>query len=130
MDIEHAKKIINSSSLINVHYDGTPVFIQQIHEDTQMATVFPLNQMTHKQVVDLKELTETKTLMHNGGVSMNKQRAKEISQAPDMKHVTYNGEQVYIQHVNKERNTARIHSLDDPENEFDVQIESLQEEVF
>lgn len=58
---------------------------------------------------------------------MNQQRAIEISESPDMKHVTHNGQRVYIQHVNRENNTARIYSLNDPENEFEVQLESLRE---
>ncbi|CAM4090879.1 H-type small acid-soluble spore protein [Lederbergia lenta] len=58
---------------------------------------------------------------------MNKQRAEEIAQAPNLKHVTYNGKQVYIQHVNEQSNTARIYPLDDPTNEFEVQLTNLFE---
>lgn len=58
---------------------------------------------------------------------MNKRRALEIAASPDMKNVTHNGSRVYIQHVNEQNDTARIYSLDDPENEFDVQLESLRE---
>ncbi|UTR16413.1 small acid-soluble spore protein H [Salipaludibacillus sp. LMS25] len=59
---------------------------------------------------------------------MDKQRAEEIAHSPDMKHVTYNGTPIYIQHVNDATNTARIYSLDNPENEFDVQVTSLIEQ--
>ncbi|HLR75665.1 MAG TPA: small acid-soluble spore protein H [Virgibacillus sp.] len=58
---------------------------------------------------------------------MNKQRAMEISQSPVMQHVTYNGQQIYIQHVDEQTNMARIFPLDDPRNEFDVQVANLQE---
>lgn len=58
---------------------------------------------------------------------MNKQRAKEISESPVMKHVTYNGQQIYIQHVNEQTDMARVYPLDDPSHEFDVQVSSLQE---
>jgi small acid-soluble spore protein H (minor) len=58
---------------------------------------------------------------------LNRHRAEEIAQSPDMKHVTYNGQQVYIQHVHEQSNTARIFPLDQPENEFDVQLENLLE---
>jgi len=58
---------------------------------------------------------------------MNKYRAKEISQSPIMKHVTFNGQQVYIQHVDEQTEVAHIYPLDDPENEFSVQISQLKE---
>lgn len=58
MDIQRAKEIINSRSLINVHYHGVPVFIQQVHEEDRTATVFPLNEMAHQQVVDIEGLYE------------------------------------------------------------------------
>lgn len=51
----------------------------------------------------------------------------EISQSPVMQHVTYNGQQIYIQHVDEQTNMARIFPLDDPRNEFDVQVANLQE---
>ncbi|MFA1819259.1 H-type small acid-soluble spore protein [Virgibacillus oceani] len=58
---------------------------------------------------------------------MDRHRAEEIAQSPDMKHVTYNGQQIYIQHVHEQSNSARIFSLEQPEREFDVQLESLME---
>lgn len=58
---------------------------------------------------------------------MNKQRAEEIAQSPDLKQVTYNGQMVYIQHVEGQSNTARIYILDDPTNEFEVQLTNLFE---
>ncbi|MEH7123161.1 H-type small acid-soluble spore protein [Bacillus sp. JJ1773] len=57
---------------------------------------------------------------------MNKQRAKQISESPEMHKVTYNGKQVYIQHVNED-DTARIYPLDDPANEQDVSLSQLKE---
>ncbi|MEK3889393.1 small acid-soluble spore protein H [Bacillus sp. FSL K6-3431] len=59
---------------------------------------------------------------------MNKQRAGEIALSPDLKKVTYNGQRVYIQHVNEQSDTARIYPLDDPTNEFEVQLTNLFEE--
>lgn len=45
-----------------------------------------------------------------------------------MKDVSYNGQPIYIQHV-KENQTARIFAMDDPENEFNVQLASLFEKL-
>ena len=57
---------------------------------------------------------------------MDKLRAKQISESPEIHKVTFNGKQVYIQHVN-ENDTARIYPLDDPSNEMDVSLSQLQE---
>ncbi|WP_010531366.1 H-type small acid-soluble spore protein [Lentibacillus jeotgali] len=57
---------------------------------------------------------------------MNRQRADEIAQSPEMKDVTYNGNQVYIQHVN-DSHTARVFALNNPEIEFDAQLAKLNE---
>ncbi|MFD1039305.1 H-type small acid-soluble spore protein [Virgibacillus byunsanensis] len=59
---------------------------------------------------------------------MHRQRAEEIAQSADMKNVTYNGQSIYIQRVNERNDTARIFSLDDPQNEFEVQLATLNEE--
>ncbi|MBS4177805.1 H-type small acid-soluble spore protein [Lederbergia citrea] len=58
---------------------------------------------------------------------MNRLRAEEIAQSPDLQHVTYNGIPIYIQRVNEENETARVFALNDPQNEFDVQLTSLHE---
>ncbi|MDQ0256965.1 small acid-soluble spore protein H (minor) [Evansella vedderi] len=59
---------------------------------------------------------------------MNVQRAKEIAQSPDMKDVKYNGQRVYIQHVDDQNATARVYPLEDPQNEQEVQVDNLIEE--
>lgn len=59
---------------------------------------------------------------------MQRMRAMEIAESPTMKHVTYNGKQVYIQQVNENR-TARIFPLDDPQNELEVQLTNLYEQL-
>lgn len=61
------------------------------------------------------------------GFPLNKRRALEIAKSPTMENVTHNGNEIYIQHVDEENHTARVHPLDEPENKFDVQLESLHE---
>jgi small acid-soluble spore protein H (minor) len=63
----------------------------------------------------------------NGGSQMNIQRAQEIAESPVMANVTYQGTQVYIQHVDHERETARIYPLNNRQNEQDVPLNSLIE---
>jgi len=59
---------------------------------------------------------------------MNSQRAKQISQSADMANVIYNGESIYIQHVDSEKGTARIYPLSNPDDEFEVPVDILIEQ--
>lgn len=58
---------------------------------------------------------------------MNVQRANEIAASPVMADVIYNGVPIYIQHVDEDKGTARIYSLDNPENEKEVSLAKLIE---
>lgn len=58
---------------------------------------------------------------------MNKERAKEISCSPVMANVTYNGEQIYIENVNENNQTANIHFCNKPSSSQEVSLTSLQE---
>ncbi|MEK4487327.1 small acid-soluble spore protein H [Psychrobacillus sp. FSL H8-0484] len=59
---------------------------------------------------------------------MNAQRAEEIVFSTDMINVTYNGENIYIEHVDKDKGLATIHSLDEPTNKQSVSVTSLYEQ--
>ncbi|MFC4778286.1 small acid-soluble spore protein H [Paenibacillus sp. GCM10023252] len=56
---------------------------------------------------------------------MDIQRAQEIAESPTMADVTYNGVSVYIQHIDQEKELARIYPLDQPEEEQEVPVRSL-----
>lgn len=58
---------------------------------------------------------------------MNKSRAMEIASSPEMIDVTYNGDLIYIEDVNPNRDTASIHSLNRPENSQEVHVTQLVE---
>lgn len=58
---------------------------------------------------------------------MNRQRAKEIVSSPVMINVTHNGNQVYIENVSENKNTAQIHYLNQPENRQEVSLDNLIE---
>nr|WP_106783247.1 small acid-soluble spore protein H [Lysinibacillus timonensis] len=60
---------------------------------------------------------------------MNIQRAQEIAESGHLAKVFYNGERVYIQHVDEQKETARIYPLDDPQNEQEVSLASLKEKL-
>jgi small acid-soluble spore protein H (minor) len=58
---------------------------------------------------------------------MDAQRAQEISSTPNMKSVQYNGQEVYIEHVDRSNGLATIHPLNDPNNKQSVSISELSE---
>lgn len=58
---------------------------------------------------------------------MNNQRAKDIVSCPVMINVTYNGMPIYIETVNGNNNTAKIHFLDQPDNKQEVSLNNLVE---
>lgn len=58
MEIERAREIINSIEMINVSFRGIPVYLKEVHSSNQTATVFPLDEMDHEQIVELNGLFE------------------------------------------------------------------------
>ncbi|UCZ52156.1 small acid-soluble spore protein H [Bacillus shivajii] len=59
---------------------------------------------------------------------MDAQRAQQISSSQSMANVTYNGQAVYIEHVDQQQGVATIHPLDNPEQKQSVSIDSLMEQ--
>ncbi|AET57480.1 small acid-soluble spore protein [Paenibacillus terrae HPL-003] len=60
---------------------------------------------------------------------MNVQRAQEIASSPIMANVLCDGSPIYIQHVNEQRETARIYAMNHPEEEREVPLYTLTEQV-
>ncbi|MDF2882627.1 MAG: sspH [Clostridiaceae bacterium] len=58
---------------------------------------------------------------------MDKIRANEIVSSPIMANVTYNGTPIYIESVNGNKGTAKIHSLNQSENAQEVSLTNLIE---
>jgi small acid-soluble spore protein H (minor) len=58
---------------------------------------------------------------------MNAERAQKIFSSPTMVNVTYNGESIYIEHVDEQNGKATIHSLKEPNNKQSVSVTSLTE---
>lgn len=59
---------------------------------------------------------------------MEAKRAQEISSSSTMTNVSYNGEQIYIEHVDQQTGKATIHPLNDPNNKQSVSVSSLIEQ--
>lgn len=60
---------------------------------------------------------------------MDAYRAKEIAESPDIVVVSYLGVPVFIEQVNIGAGTARIHPLDNPDEEQTVPVDVLMEET-
>lgn len=60
---------------------------------------------------------------------MDRKRAMEIVASKEMAKVTYNDEQVYIETVNENKNTASIHFIDEPEKSKEVSLSGLIEHI-
>ncbi|QGQ44574.1 small acid-soluble spore protein H [Metabacillus sediminilitoris] len=59
---------------------------------------------------------------------MDSQRAQEIASSATMANVTYNGQNIYIEHVDQQNGTATIHPLDNPNEKQSVSVSSLNEQ--
>lgn len=58
MNSQRAKEIVESSETINVTYNGEPIYIQNVDENSEMARIYPLNQPEAEQDVPLSTLKE------------------------------------------------------------------------
>jgi small acid-soluble spore protein H (minor) len=58
MDIRRVKQILSSSADIEVKYNGTSVWIDQLNEDGHTATVHLRGPLEERTIVDVSELVE------------------------------------------------------------------------
>lgn len=58
MDIRRVKQIISSSADIEVKYNGTSVWIDQLNEDGRTATVHLRGPLEERTIVEVSELIE------------------------------------------------------------------------
>lgn len=59
MDRKRAKKIAVSSEMANVMYNGEPVYIEQINQNTERVSIHYLNQPENSLEVHLTQLVES-----------------------------------------------------------------------
>ncbi|WP_019415193.1 small acid-soluble spore protein H [Paenisporosarcina sp. TG20] len=59
---------------------------------------------------------------------MDATRAQEISSSESMVSVSYNGQSVYIEHVDQSNGLATVHPLDNPTNKQSVSVTELAEQ--
>jgi len=58
MDAQRAQEIADSPTMINVTYNGSPVYIEHVDQQKKTATVHPLNNPSNKQSVPVTKLQE------------------------------------------------------------------------
>ncbi|HYF81715.1 MAG TPA: H-type small acid-soluble spore protein [Clostridia bacterium] len=58
MDQKRARDIASSPNMINVTYNGTPIYIESVNENSDTANIHTLNQPENKQEVPLTNLKE------------------------------------------------------------------------
>ena len=58
MDAQRAQEITNSPIMVNVTYNGSPVYIEHVDQEKQMATIHPLKNPSSKQSVPVTNLQE------------------------------------------------------------------------
>ncbi|MBP1080595.1 small acid-soluble spore protein H [Bacillus capparidis] len=58
MDIQRAQEIVASPEMINVTYNGVSVYIQNIDEKSEMASIYPLDEPNKEQEIPLTSLME------------------------------------------------------------------------
>lgn len=58
MNTQRAKEIAASPVMANVTYNGVPIYIEQVDEESGTATIYPLDQPENKQKVSVSSLKE------------------------------------------------------------------------
>jgi len=58
LNAQRAKEIAASPDMVNVTYNGTPIYIQQVNEENETARIYPLDEPENEQEVALESLRE------------------------------------------------------------------------
>ncbi|SET20422.1 small acid-soluble spore protein H (minor) [Salinibacillus kushneri] len=58
MNRQRAQEIVEAKELINVTHNATPVYIQHVDEQSDMARIYPLDSPNEEENVPLKSLEE------------------------------------------------------------------------
>ncbi len=58
---------------------------------------------------------------------MDAEKAQEILDSPNMRNVTFNGDKVYIEHVDQGTGHATIHPIENPSEKYMVTVDQLKE---
>lgn len=60
MNVERAQEIFDSKGVIDVNYNGNPIWIKRINRDDETAEIEMLDAPTNNEVVHVSDLNEMK----------------------------------------------------------------------
>lgn len=63
MNIQRAQEIAVSPAMVDVTYNGTPIYIQHVDEKNDTARIYPLDQPENEQSVPLSSLVESSQML-------------------------------------------------------------------
>lgn len=70
MNNQRAQEIAVSPAMVDVTYNGTPIYIQHVDEKNETARIYPLDQPENEQSVPLSSLVENSQILDMEGIKM------------------------------------------------------------
>ncbi len=70
MNNQRAQEIAVSPVMVDVTYNGTPIYIQHVDDKNETARIYPLNQPENEQSVPLSSLVESSQMLDMEDVKM------------------------------------------------------------
>lgn len=70
MNNQRAQEIAVSPVMVDVTYNGTPIYIQHVDEKNETARIYPLDQPENEQSVPLSSLVESSQMLAMEDIKM------------------------------------------------------------
>jgi small acid-soluble spore protein H (minor) len=70
MNNQRAQEIAVSPTMVDVTYNGKPIYIQHVDEENETARVYPLDQPENEQSVPLSSLVESSQMLDLEDIKM------------------------------------------------------------
>ncbi len=70
MNNQRAQEIAVSPVMVDVTYNGTPIYIQNVDEKNETARIYPLDQPENEQSVPLSSLVERSQMLEMEDIKM------------------------------------------------------------
>ncbi len=70
MNNQRAQEIADSPTMVDVTYNGTPIYIQHVDEKNETARIYPLDNPENEQSVPLSSLVERSQRLEMGDINM------------------------------------------------------------
>jgi len=70
MNNQRAQEIAASPNMVDVTYNGTPIYIQHVDEKNETARIYPLDKPENEQSVPLSSLVERSQMLEMDDIKM------------------------------------------------------------